>query len=71
VKAIYFSLLYILATSPLIAATDPPPSGAGRECGKLDLLSDTGDLDAGVDSSAILIEGTQVLYCSVYFLLCM
>ncbi len=65
-KALYFSLLYILATSPMIAATDSPPTScAGLECGKLDLLSDTGDLDAGVDSSAILIEGTQVLYCTV------
>jgi hypothetical protein len=53
----------------MIAATDPPPSSAGLECGKLDLLSDTGDLDAGVDSSAILIEGTQVLYCTVSCLL--
>jgi hypothetical protein len=54
----------------MIAATDLP-SFAGLECGKLDLLSETGDLDAGVDSSAILIEGTQVPYCTVAFLLCM
>jgi len=66
------ALVYILATSPLIAATDAPspfPSCAGLECGKLDLLSDTGDLDAAVDSSAILIEGAQVSYSTISFFL--
>ena len=46
----------------LIWSSPHPPVCSGLECGKLDLLSDTGDLDAGVDSSAILIEGAQVRY---------